>query len=257
MNKRKKEEKEFDNLLKRAFEEYRIRENEDLPADDELRALYPPDEEDRLRCLEAVRKKERSSAAQKVLKRAAVIVLAVISATSAALMMNENVRASVLGTITKPYKNHFLVSFTDEGFFDGADIDDIAVGYVPEGYVLLDTYEKWKSEFPESRLIVICDPEKNPEAPGRSGPGSVTVHIRTDVNVSEFSDETLEMAEEISINGMAAVWAHADFEYEGEDLAWGKIVFGNKNLVIEIQYIGVDHDEALKIAEGITGKPKK
>ncbi|MBQ7475161.1 MAG: S-layer homology domain-containing protein [Clostridia bacterium] len=148
--------------------------------------------------------------------------------------------------------DHAFVSFPDELSFEGAKIDDIAVGYVPEGYVLHDTYEQWKSEFPESRLIVICDPEKNPEAPGRSGPGSVTVHIRSDVNECEFSDETLEMAEEISINGMAAVWAHADFEYEGEDLAWGRIAFGNKNLVIEILYIGVDHDEAIRIAESIT-----
>lgn len=274
MSRKKNKDEEFDILLGKALEEYVRREDESLPSDEELREAFPPSEEDCLKYGQLVKRKERGSTALKVLRRVAVIVLALISVTSAALMLNKNVRAAVSGTLIR-WTSFFRkfngttdydawVSFDqgeDGGFYKDVELSDLGVGYVPEGYVLYENTSSYE-EFPGNRYIILYDTEMNPDAPGRVGPSSITVHIREGEREVKYSDEMLACAEETTVNGMAALLFDQVHEIKdgselnGRMLEVGDLAFGDKNFTVRIHWLAFEDqgslkDEAIKVAESL------
>ncbi|MBR7032080.1 MAG: hypothetical protein IKI03_00425, partial [Clostridia bacterium] len=136
MSKNKKNKEDI--LLKRAFEEYCDRMGDALAEDEGLKDELPPNDEDRLYYLKAVRRKERSSAALKVLKRVAAIVLAAVSVTFAALMLDENVRAAVTRSIVRFFDDGVRISFRDPDDTGNENGErkttfDVTFEYIPEG----------------------------------------------------------------------------------------------------------------------------
>ena len=148
------------------------------------------------------------------------------------------------------------VSFAEGGFFDGVSVDDITVGYVPEGLVNVDIPEEYLVDTPDSRLFILADPEEEDPTHRLTKMHYIMIVVRTDEVEGGFSDEAMAFADQIMINDIPAVRVHFNFkdrwEYEGDDYAWGRIAFGDKNLSIEVQYLGVDHDEAIRVAESIS-----
>ncbi len=148
------------------------------------------------------------------------------------------------------------VSFAEGGFFDGVSVDDITVGYVPEGLVNVDIPEEYLVDTPDSRLFILADPEEEDPTHRLTKMHYIMIVVRTDEVEGGFSDEAMAFADQIMINDIPAVRVHFNFkdrwEYEGDDYAWGRIAFGDKNLYIEVQYLGVDHDEAIRVAESIS-----
>ena len=274
MNRKKNKDEELDILLGKAFEEYVRREDEALPSDEELREAFPPSEEDCLKYGKAAKRKERGSAALKVLRRVAVIVLALISVTSAALMLNKNVRAAVSGTLIR-WTSFFRkfngttdydawVSFDqgeDGGFYKDVELSDLGVGYVPEGYVLYENTSSYE-EFPGNRYIILYDTEMYSDVHGPFGPSSITVHIREGDQEVEYSDEMLACAEETTVNGMSALLFDQVHEIKdgselnGRKLEVGDLAFGDKNFTIRLHWLAFEdegslRDEAIKVAESL------
>ena len=148
------------------------------------------------------------------------------------------------------------VSFTEGGYFDGVDINDITVGYVPEGLVNVDIPEEYLVDTPEFRLFILADPEEEDPVHHLTTMHYIMIVVRTDEVEGGLSDEAMALADQITINGIPAVRVHFNtqdlWEYEGDDYEWGRIIFGDKNLYVEVMYMGVDHDEAIRVAEGIS-----
>lgn len=256
MNKKKNKDEELDILLGKAFEEYVRREDEALPSDEELREAFPPSEEDCLKYGKAAKRKERGSAALKVLRRVAVIVLVLISASSAALMLNKNVRAAVTGTVYRFIDDYIWVTFNgpddDSSFFDGKDISDLAVGYVPEGLILryAGEAEYWPDMGYSTRLFVICDPNDE-EAPGKTHLPFIMIIVQEGNRETGYSDEALEMSAETTVNGMPALMFDVFYYYDGEDHEVVRLEYGDKNFTIYIQAGGVSGEEVMKVAESL------
>ena len=239
-----------DILLTGAFEEYLRREDEKLPSDGELREKFPPREEECRKYGEMARRKGRASSAMVILKRVAVITLAVISVTFALLMMDKNVRAAVTGTIIRIFDDHTDVSFNDPNsevnFFEGKGIHDITVGYVPEGLYLHHYPEEGTTETRTAIFIQATE-----EISYKSTAPYVMIMIYTSDESALFSDEAYEVTERITINGMDAFVETLFTHRKGETLEWGRLVFGDKNIVIDMIWLGVSREEAIKIAESI------
>ena len=252
-----------DILLTRAFEEYLRREDEKLPSDEELREEFPPREEECRKYAVTARRGERRFSAIKTLKWVAVIILAAISVSFAGLMMNENVRAAVFGVFVGRNEDgsRVNVKFKSEGFFDGKDLSDLTVGYIPEGLTLWDD-TKAAEDYPGRRYIVLYDPETHPDVEHRIGPTSILVYIQEGDKEVEYSDESFSMAEGLTINGLPAVMFDYSYvvgdrsELNGQTLEVGDLAFGDKNFTIRLHWIALCDDEsfkdeAIKVAESI------
>ncbi|MBR6291115.1 MAG: hypothetical protein IKR53_06690, partial [Clostridia bacterium] len=189
--------------------------------------------------------------AVKTLKWVAVIILAAISVSFAGLMMNENVRAAVFGVFVGRNEDgsKTSVSFLGDGFFEGKKMYDLTVGYVPEGLKMFEDPEDYQQY--TMRMINICSPDDpNPIRHPTTVP-YIQIWIRATDEGWDWSDELWENTEELTINGMSAFRNRLDTVVDGEVLPWGRIVFGDKNISIQLHYLGVDDDEVLKVAESI------
>lgn len=242
-----------DILLTRAFEEYLRREDEKLPSDEELREEFPPREEECRKYSVMARRGERRFSAIKTLKWVAVIILAAISVSFAGLMMNENVRAAVFGVFVGRHGDgtKTSVSFLGDGFFEGKDMFDLTVGYVPEGLKTFELSKENQEQITQGwRLINICSPD-DPDPIYHATAPNIQIIIQATGDGWDWSDKRWEDKEELTINGMIAFRNRLDTVVGDEVLPWGRIVFGDKNLSIQLMYLGVDDDEVLKVAESI------
>ena len=160
--------------------------------------------------------------------------------------------------------DHAWITFdqsADGGFFKDVDLSDLIVGYVPEGLAILDDGED-AVDYTTRRFIVLYDPETHPDPQHRIGPTSILIDIQKGDKEIGYSDESFEITEELTINGMAAMLF--DFTYEVEDeselngqtLEVGDLAFGDKNFTIRLHWIALCDDgsfknEAIKVAESI------
>ena len=246
MSKNKKNKEDI--LLKRAFEEYCDRMGDALAEDEGLKDELPPNDEDRLYYLKAVRRKERSSAALKVLKRVAAIVLAAVSVTFAALMMDENVRAAVTRSIVRFFDDGVRISFRDPddtGNENGErkTTDDVTFGYVPEGLAVEELHD---DQIPNNRYvrfgamndvfdtIVVIDIFPTDEV----NPGFSKLTWDNKVYLSE-------------INGMDAFMVDVEFELHGKTSSVRGITFGDGDISIMMTGINISSEELIRVAENI------
>ena len=246
MSKNKKNKEDI--LLKRAFEEYCDRMGDALAEDEGLKDELPPNDEDRLYYLKAVRRKERSSAALKVLKRVAAIVLAAVSVTFAALMMDENVRAAVTRSIVRFFDDGVRISFRDPddtGNENGErkTTDDVTFGYIPEGLTFTELEED--ENFPNHRHI-------------RMGEANGIFDTLVGINVFPsdemdpgFSKPTWEKVYLTDINGMDAFTVEVETEIDGNPFNARSIVFGDGDISVMIFGMNIGQDELIRIAENI------
>ncbi len=248
MNKRIKEDKELDILLKRAFCEYCTREDEKQPSDDALSEKYPPSEVDRIEYVGRARRKDRASTVMKTLRRAAVIVLTMTSVTFAALMINDNVRAAVVDTFRTWSDGHGVrVSFTGPEDNSGntsehKKISEVTFGYVPEGLTLTEGERDAKN--PNFRRVEMTEGEFD----GFNRLVAVSVFPSDEMDPG-FSTETWERVYQTTINGKDAFIV----EVESKDglIRAGGILFGDADVTVSLMGLNVTHEELIKIAENI------
>ena len=254
-----------DALLKAAFEEYCREQEESLPGEDELRDRFPPKEDECEKYCKKARRIERgNSAAMKALRRAAVIALAVTLTAFGVLMLNEDVRAAVLG---------LFVGQTEDGStvvrFSGSDdesepveeksIYDVSVGYVPEGFVLNEIQDE--ALVGNFRIILL----NGEDTPANSVPFA-RVDIRTAGKTmngydAEFSPNSFDYFSQTTVRGMDAFYTNdmdyideafiASSGYGPEYFEGGLIIFGDGSIVVDVLGCGISIDELFKIAESV------
>ena len=157
------------------------------------------------------------------------------------------------------WDNYAWVTFDqtpDGGFYKDSDISDLTVGYIPEGLILryAGEAEYWPELGYSTRLFVICDPNDE-EAPGKTHPPFVMIHVQEGDQEAGYSDEALAISKEITVNGMAALMFDFFFDNEGERYECTRLEFGDKNFTVYMQGMNVSGEDVLKIAESLTVIP--
>ena len=246
--------------------------------DDKLiRDAYKPEEE----AAEAAPRKGRISV---VLKRAVLIATVAILTVFGLLMLNANVRAAILGVFVWDKNESFITmsfagSETDDEPVDPISVNDVTVGYIPDGMRIVtdDIGENNSDEDPEGRYITLSS------GPRDSGLSPIIVDISITIRHSS-SDPITFLIDDYTEDGVGweEYWSHttirgmdamvrdnyarkiktmeADEEFrkiceqEGivpSELDGGIVYFGNSDIMVKIYGRGLTVDELIKIAEGV------
>lgn len=154
----------FEVVLEKAFIEHEKELLKSYPDDVELDRKYPISKKEIRRFKNIVKEKEYGKKLVRVyLERAAVVVLCIISLFFALIMTSPEVRAAVENVILKWYDKYTEFIFTESTTGLVAEkIEDVEIGYIPEGYVLdgEDVSSKGKSLYysnlknPENYLVI-------------------------------------------------------------------------------------------------------
>ena len=210
--------------------------------------------------------KEASAAPRKkrktvVLKRVAVAALAVVLATFGLLMLNANVRAAVLGVfIGTDSEGNTVVRFgenEESGTTDPVDVNDVIIGYVPEGLTAVEAPDEDMPE--EYRHIDMLNGGESP----RSTPPYAGVRIMSSrIYDAKFSPGSFDYFSPTTINGMDAFYTndmdYIDDEYiassgiDPDFFQGGLIIFGDGDIIVDVYGNGISMDEIIRIAESIT-----
>ena len=194
----------------------------------------------------------------KWIRRGAAVVIAVILLASGILMLNANVRAAVLG------------AFAGQGHENAPTLYDVTIGYVPDGYVAEPENDRvafLKYGDPTIRTIKFRPAEAAgywDEPWGLEVAGSsfhyvpqiwIEIDRRGPGMMNPDPSRLVGVLEEITVNGRQAYRSFSDqwaaFDAYGS-LNNNVIVLFDNEIVIRIQALGFDGNEAMKIAEGIT-----
>lgn len=218
------------------------------------------------------------------LKRAVLIAAAAILTVFGLLMFNANIRAAVLGVFVWDRNESFITmsftgSETDDESVGPISVNDITIGYVPDGMriVMDDIGEKNSDEDPKGRLITLSS------GPRGEGLSPIIVDISIIIRPSS-SDPITTLIDDVKEDGVEweEYWSHTTIrgmdamvrdsyaymtklmeadegcrrtcEREGivpSELDGGIVCFGNSNFMVKIYGRGLTVDELIKIAENI------
>lgn len=132
----------FDAVLKKAFCDYNYALLDSYPDCETLSKKHPlPKKERRSFDRTAKEMKYGKSLVRVYLSRVAVIILCFVTLAAAVMMTSSTVRASVKNVIMEWFEKYTLFTFVstepEEGDFE--NVEDVKIGYVPDGYELVDT----------------------------------------------------------------------------------------------------------------------
>lgn len=231
-------EKRFDDFLSDAFAEYVREEDEKLPSNDELKAMFPSEDAPRKKTLLPLR----------ILKYAAMFVLAAMSVAFIILMSNGNVRAAISGAEVKRYDDYYVeinfrASNEESDYFNRRSTASIKPKYVPEGFSMIEDrfFDRWHVYrfFPD-----VVDDSNNHYPFGMTD--EIIVEIFPTEDSYFFFPRTGFELERLTVNGMEA------FLLFNERKNVGHLCFGDKKYAIHVYTSGIsDKNEIIKIAEGI------
>ena len=131
----------FDAVLQRAFCDYTDEQLSSYPDCATLAKMYPlPKKEKRAFDRAAKEIKYGKPLARVYLARAAVIFLCIIAFGVGAMLISPAVRAAARNVIIEWFNKytHFSFVATDTDASDFESIDEVKIGYVPDGYKLID-----------------------------------------------------------------------------------------------------------------------
>ena len=190
------------------------------------------------------------------LKRAVLIAAATVATICCLFMLNANVRAAVLDVFRGTDSHGWtVISFGDPGEKNGFDLAKVSVNYVPDGLTLPEeeaiTFEYGKDRVPYRRDFNLTVDES-------AGYGVTDRDVYVSIGISrtenwsmKFNGEKGEKLEDYytptTVRGM---FAFKVARFWG-DMEYGSLIFGDRNVTVEIFYEGITMDEAEKIAEGI------
>lgn len=190
------------------------------------------------------------------LKRAVLVAAAVVASFCCLFMLNAKVRAAVFGVFTgKDSHGWTVVSFGDPDEENGFDISRVSVNYVPDGF-LLPEEEAITFGYEGDRVPYRRDFNLTVDESGERGPIDHDLYVSIGISRSEnwrmkFNGEKGEKLEDYytpttvrGLFGFQVARFYGDREY-------GSVIFGDRNVTVEIFYEGITMDEAMKIAEGV------
>lgn len=134
----------FEAVLQRAFCDYTDEQLTSYPDCEALAKEYPLSKKEKRAFDQATKKqKYKKSLVRVYLSRAAVIFLCIIALGACVMKTSPTVRAAVKNVIVEWFDKYTNFSFvtTDTGSGDFENVEDVKIGYIPDGYELINTDE--------------------------------------------------------------------------------------------------------------------
>ena len=226
----KLDDKLFEQALEQAFNEQYNEELMTEPTMDELNRLYPVSAK-QIKEAKRLSKEKRKPVWTKYLGRAAAVILCFSISGFGLIMIDPDIRATVGDSIVKYIEDGFNIDFTESTDNESIDIPETSIGYIPEGFELLeDRTEEGTDSLSYSYM-------------NRSGE-----YIVIDI----LSSSDIEL---VSENEHHDLKLHHIGEYTGyiaysETQRQGSVYFGNSRFTVAISGM-TSRDELIKIAENI------
>ena len=229
----------FDAVLMQACFDAAKSEIESEPSLKDLQKKYPTPPKAIKRVKNALKAKQyKRPVAVLYLQRVAVCILAVVALSFAVLMTSSKVQAAVSETVVEWYDKYIIVNLryldkeddnNDKSMFADVDVGELEIGYIPEGFFLLNSQESESLRFytyenTDGKIIVI----------------NIS---NSDENSSNLDNENTQY-EEAEINGMKA------FVVYSEDEHFGSIIWGDTSITVNLSG-DLSKDELVLIAENI------
>ena len=229
----------FDALFARALAEDAAREAESAPDDAELAAAFPERARHRRllrRYVRAEKKGKYTPAAVIWLKRAAVIILCAATVAFAAALTDVNVRGAIKKAIFSIFSDH-LETVMEQPGGDHVDIYDFEIGYIPDGYVLTESYED----------------EQRRSYSYNYGIDFIDLTIRGNKETYLTFDNETPILEEITINGNDGYINYSPEPDAIDGRFYTTLFYFDHGVLIKMS-TSCGKDETIKIAENIVIK---
>ena len=186
-------------------------------------------------------------------KKIVAIALAVMVTTFGLLMLNAQVRAAIFGAFTyNDDQGYVRVHFNDAEPDGSASIDDVSIGYIPEGFILHevsdDDFGEYKGQVRMFRLI----PPEYSDLTDYEMSNTLFPHIVIWCSTSDeidwgYDSDVYDKVYESTINGMPA------FVFD-DNIGWecSEVTFGNADMSVRVAGTEFTLDEVIAVAENVT-----
>ncbi len=224
------DDKKFEELLGKAFEIEQYNESSREPSSEELSEAAPFTDKQ----LEDVRKmcqKERRLPWAKYVSRAAAIVLCVTIAGFGVMMIDPGIRATVGDSIVKYIEEGFNIDFTGAKDRTRVDIEETVIGYIPEGFELLEDRTVEDSDTLSYSYI-------NQEGE------YIVIDILASSDIELITEDYHHDLKYLDIGKYTAYISYSETQKQGS------VYFGNSSFTVAISGM-TDREELIKIAENI------
>lgn len=199
---------------------------------------------------DAAPRKKRGATVKKIV----AIALAVMVTTFGLLMLNAQVRAAIFGAFTyNDDQGYVRVHFNDAEPDGSASIDDVSIGYIPEGFILHEISDDDFGEYQgQVRMFQLIPPEysdmTDEELLNTMFPNIVIWCTTADVDWGYDSDN-FEATYESTINGMPAF---VNDNNDALDVELAGVTFGNADMSVRVAGTDFTLDEVIAVAESIS-----
>ncbi len=224
------DDKMFEELLEKAFNEQYDEEITSEPTLEELAELYPVTAKQR-KDAKRISRQSRKPVWVSYIGKAAAILLCVSLAGFGAMMIDPGIRATVGDSIVKYIEEGFNIDFTEAKDPTSIDIAETVIGYIPEGFELLPdrTEEKIDSL---SYSYMNADGEY------------IVIDILASSDIELITEDEHHELKYFNIDGYTGYISYSDTQKQGS------VYFGNRSFTVAISGM-TDREELIKIAENI------
>lgn len=225
----------FDAVLKKAFCDYTDNLLDSFPDCETLSEKYPlPKKEERFFDRVMKEKKYGKPLALVYLSRAAVIFLCFVTLAAAVMLSSPTVRATVKNVFMQWFEKYTLFTFvqTEPEKDDFQNVEDVKIGYIPEGYEL-----GFEDKVPGSITYIYYTIDDNPDL-------DIMINIFENGTTDLFPDNERSEYTKINING------HESWLIYDESNVGGTIIIVGTKISVTVD-ANVEKDELIKIAESI------
>ena len=168
------------------------------------------------------------------LSRAAVIFLCFVTLAAAVMLSSPTVRAAVKNVFMQWFEKYTLFTFvqTEPGKDDFQNVEDVKIGYIPEGYEL-----GFEDKMPMAFTYIYYSRDNDPDK-------DIMINIFKNETTDLFTDNERSEYTKMNINGHES-W----LIYDEANVGGTIIIVGNKiSVTVDAN---VEKDELIKIAESI------
>lgn len=221
----------LDAVLQRVFCDYTDEQLASYPDCETLAKMYPLPKKERRAFDRAVKETKYGKTLVRVyLSRAAVIFLCIIALGTGVMMTSQTVRAAVKHVIIEQFEkyNLFKILNTETGSNDFESVEDVKIGYIPDGYELVNT-----DEIPGNITYVYFLSED-----------AFTIDVFENETTDLFPDNERSQYSKTDINGHEA-WIIYD-----ENNGSGSLILVGAKISVSISG-NLPKNELIKIAESI------
>ncbi len=224
------DDKMFEELLEKAFNEQYNEELTSEPTLEELGELYPVTAKQR-RDAKRMSRQSRKPVWLSYIGKAAAILLCVSLTGFGAMMIDPGIRATVGDSIVKYIEEGFNIDFTEANDPTSIDIEETVIGYIPEGFELIgDRTEESSDSLSYSYM----------NADGEY----IVIDILASSDIELITEDEHHELKFRNIGKYNGYISYSDLQGQGS------VYFGNSYFTVAISGM-TSRDELIKIAENI------